>query len=316
MDTAIASAGFALALLCAVLMGYGVQRGATCAVSAMDEIVTYRRAGKLIAIVEAGLWVAGLLILLRVLGVTMAAPKGYTIGAWTILGGVLLGLGAWVNRACVFGTVARVGSGEWVYLLTPIGFVAGCFAAAPLVRAVAHAREPALSPVLAAADLLLLPFAVLVAWRLWQAAHATRRRALVSHIWSPHHATVVIGIAFVLMLLTVGTWAYTDALAEFAVGGMGATAWRLVLLGGLFLGSIVAGQAGGKAAPRPTLGGAARCLAGGMLLGAGGVLVPGSNDGLLLLGIPLLQPYAWVAFAAMIATIGAALLASRRLART
>ncbi len=315
METAIASAGFALALLCAVLMGYGVQRGATCAVSAMDEIVAHRRARKLIAIVEAGLWVAGLLILLRMLGVTMAAPKGYTLGAWTILGGVLLGLGAWVNRACVFGTVARVGSGEWVYLLTPVGFVAGCFAAAPLVRIVAHAREPALSPVLAAADLLLLPFAALAAWRLWQAARATRARALARHIWSPHHATVVIGIAFVVMLLTVGAWAYTDALAELAVGGMGATAARLILLVGLFAGSILAGRAGAGTAARPTFRGAARCLAGGLLLGAGGVLVPGSNDGLLLLGIPLLQPYAWVAFAAMIATIGAALLLSRPIAR-
>lgn len=313
MAVTIASAGFALALLCAVLMGYGVQRGATCAVSAMDEIVSHRRAGKLIAIVEAGLWVAGLLLLLRALGLTMAAPKGYTIGAWTILGGVLLGLGAWVNRACVFGTVARVGSREWVYLLTPVGFVTGCFAAAPLVRIVARAREPALSPVLAAADLLLLPFAALVAWRLWQAARATRRRELADHIWSPHHATVVIGIAFVAMLLTVGAWAYTDALAELAIGGMGATAARLVLLGGLFLGSILAGS--GKAAPRPTLGGAVRCFAGGMLLGAGGVLVPGSNDGLLLLGVPLLQPYAWLAFAAMIVTIAAALLISRTAAR-
>jgi toxin CptA len=44
----------------------------------------------------------------------------------TILGGALLGLGAYVNSACVFGAVARLGSGEWAYLATPLGFYAGC----------------------------------------------------------------------------------------------------------------------------------------------------------------------------------------------
>ncbi|MBO9711698.1 YeeE/YedE thiosulfate transporter family protein [Sphingomonas sp.] len=314
MAVVIASAGFALALLCAVTMGYGVQRGATCAVSAVDEIVNRRRAAKLAAIAEAALWVAGLLLLLRALGVTMAAPKGYALGAWTILGGMLLGFGAWVNRACVFGTVARVGSGEWVYLLTPLGFIAGCFAMAPVVHWIAPARAPVAPPLLAAPELLLLPFAALMLWRLWEAGHAMRRRDFARHIWSPHRATVVIGIAFVAMLLTVGAWAYTDALAELVLGGMGATAVRLILLAGLFGGSILAGQTNGAGMTRPTMRGAIRCFAGGMLLGAGGVLVPGSNDGLLLLGMPLLQPYAWAAFAAMTATIGAALLVSRRLA--
>jgi toxin CptA len=35
----------------------------------------------------------------------------------------------------------------------------------------------------------------------------------------------------------------------------------------------------------------------------GGLLVPGSNDSLILLGMPLLWSYAWVAFATMCAAI-------------
>ena len=38
----------------------------------------------------------------------------------------------------------------------------------------------------------------------------------------------------------------------------------------------------------------------------GTLLVPGSNDGLILVGMPLLWPYAWVAFATMCVAIGAA----------
>jgi toxin CptA len=39
----------------------------------------------------------------------------------------------------------------------------------------------------------------------------------------------------------------------------------------------------------------------------GSLLIPGSNDGLILIGIPLLRPYAWIAFIAMFATIAAAM---------
>jgi heme exporter protein D len=52
-----------------------------------------------------------------------------------------------------------------------------------------------------------------------------------------------------------------------------------------------------------------------VLMGWGSLLIPGSNDGLILIGIPLLRPYAWLAFASMIVVIAAALLAQRAWAR-
>ena len=39
-------------------------------------------------------------------------PAGYPLNRWTVVGGAMLGLGAYVNRACVFGAIARLGSGE------------------------------------------------------------------------------------------------------------------------------------------------------------------------------------------------------------
>jgi len=47
-------------------------------------------------------------------------------------------------------------------------------------------------------------------------------------------------------------------------------------------------------------------------MGWGSLLIPGGNDGLILVGMPLLWPYAWVAFAAMCATIAAALVVQAR----
>ena len=50
-------------------------------------------------------------------------------------------------------------------------------------------------------------------------------------------------------------------------------------------------------------------------MGAGSALIPGSNDGLILTGMPLLQPHAWIAIAAMGLTIAAGFAAERRAAR-
>ena len=84
---------------------------------------------------------------------------------------------------------------------------------------------------------------------------------------------------------------------------------RGLLLLALFGGALLGGWTAGRIKPaRPTLGAIARCLGGGFLLGLGGSLVPGANDGLILLGLPLLYPHAWLAFASMALTIAAALI--------
>ena len=63
-------------------------------------------------------------------------------------GGVLLGLGAVINGACVFGAVARFGSGEWAYAATPLGFLLG---------SIAFNRYVSVSSVLAGAPLICGP---------------------------------------------------------------------------------------------------------------------------------------------------------------
>jgi toxin CptA len=57
---------------------------------------------------------------------------------------------------------------------------------------------------------------------------------------------------------------------------------------------------------RVTLVQVTKCFAGGLLMGWGSLMIPGGNDGLILVGMPLIWPYAWVAFLTMCVTIGAA----------
>ena len=324
MDIVLTSLAFLIAALCAGVMGFAIQRGATCTVAAVDEVVSKRSFRRLTSLVEASVWVAGGLLVAQALHLLPRMPSGYPLNAWTVLGGALLGLGAFINRACVFGAIARFGSGEWAYLVTPLGFYQGCLSVGQVFSVTKHQKLPYGSPVLQAPAWIAALFLLFVAWRLarplWgraeDAANAPllqrARAALASRIWSPHAATTVIGITFFFMLMLVGAWAYTDVLAELARGMAASLVARCLLLLALLLGAAWGGWTAGRfRSTRITATQVLRCLVGGVLMGWGSLLIPGGNDGLILVGMPLLWPYAWVAFLVMCLSIGAAQLAQK-----
>jgi toxin CptA len=303
-------------------MGYAIQRGATCTVAAVDEVITQRSFARLLSLLEAALWVAGGLVVAEALHVLPKMPAGYAASAWTVIGGALLGLGAYVNGACVFGAIARFGSGEWAYLLTPFGFYLGCVSVGAVFGLPMPHQLDQASPVLAVSTWLALPFIAFASWRIvrgWRSGTGTTaarwHELVAAHVWSPHAATTVIGVTFVVMLLLVGGWAYTDVLAELARGmttSVGArTLLAIALLAGAALGGWTAGRFRSMRVDAPQV---ARCLAGGALMGWGSLLLPGGNDGLVLVAMPLAWPYAWLAFATMCVTIAIAQLAGRSFA--
>lgn len=302
----MSAAALIIALLSAGLMGMAIQRGATCMVAAVDEALVHRRLGRAGALAEAASWAVGLLAIARLGGLFKEIPAQFAISGWTVTGGVLLGLGAWVNRACVFGSIARIGSGQWAWLASPVGFFAGSLL--PLNGPSPSGAAPFTFP----AALAALVFACLFIWR----AFETGRSANVTeHLWHPHRATLLIGVTFVSTMLTVGMWAYTDALAALARPASGMDprlATRGAMVAVLLAGAVIGGRIAGTLRPeRPRFATALRCLAGGAMMGVGAMLVPGSNDGLIMLGMPLLQPHAWVAVITMTLTIASAIVLSR-----
>lgn len=326
MKLMLLSLSFAGALLCAAVMGFAIQRGATCAVAAVSEITSSRSCSRLRAMAEASLYVCGGLLIAQRLHLLPAMPSGYPVDGLTVLGGALLGLGAFINGACVFGAIARLGSGQWAYAATPLGYYAGCVG---LLALWPQAERPALaatSPVWGAAPLLTVLFLLFVGWRLlrlWQRARRhgapapleqTWHARVGARIWSPHHATTVIGVTFLLLLLLAGAWSYTEVLAELARGSAAMLPARALLSLGLLAGAILGGMsAGRREGPATSSAQCLRCFAGGAFMGWGGMLIPGGNDGLLLVGMPLLWPYAWVAFGTMCVTIALAQWLQRRL---
>jgi toxin CptA len=136
------------------------------------------------------------------------------------------------------------------------------------------------------------------------------RIAIASHLWSPRAATAVIGVTFLVMLLLVGAWAYTDVLAELARGMAANLIARTLLLVALFAGALIGGWTAGRfRGTAVSLAQLAQCFIGGLVMGGGSLWIPGGNDGLILVGMPLLWPYAWVAFLTMCISIGVAMIA-------
>lgn len=309
MDAMLKGAALALALVCATAMGFAIQRGGTCTVAAVEEWVGSRRCSRLLAIIEASIWVSGGLLLAREFGVPFVPPPAQALTGWTLVGAALLGLGALVNGACVFGTVARLGSGEWAYAATPVGFFLGCVSInAILVPSPVRLRPEWSNYLLTAPSWFAWLFALFAVARIVTSVRSpggdTLVEALGSRVWSPHAATVVIGISYLAMMLLAGAWAYSDVLAELARGMADGVSIRMLLAVALFLGAVLSGWLSGQwRHGTPTLITVGRAFSGGMLMAWGSLLTPGSNDGIVLIGMPLLLPHAWIAFATMCVVI-------------
>lgn len=317
MELAFDSLAFAASLLGAFVMGFAIQRGATCTVAAVDDLVTRRCPARLAALMEGALWVAGGLLLLRAFGFSML-PSGYALSGRTVGGAALLGFGAWVNRACVFGALARFGSGHWAQAWMPLGFFAGCLTFPHAFARTAPPELAAPSPVFDVPPAIALLLALVLAWRLARPVFAavpageSRWRRLGQGIWTPHAATTVIAVAFLVTLVLAGAWAYTDLLADLAAGRMARLAVRGALVAALLAGAVWGGWRSGQRRGVPvTAADSIRSLAGGWLMGWGTLAIPGSNDSLILVGMPLMWGYAWVAFLTMCAVIAAAIVVSR-----
>jgi toxin CptA len=82
----------------------------------------------------------------------------------------------------------------------------------------------------------------------------------------------------------------------------------LGLVGRLLGGAMFGGWRGVRWRPAwPAPGEWLRCFSGGAAMAPGSAFIPGSNEGLILVGMSLLWPYAWAAFLTMCASIAVAL---------
>lgn len=308
------SAAVVLGLVCAFVLGVAIQRGNTCTVAAVHDALVRKDRSTVVGLVEAMIGVAGILFLLHLTGhLGVDVPRAGITWA-TLVGGVALGVGAVCNGACATGTVARIGSGNLVFLLTPVGILAGAMVARRLAGVGlpdAHPRPVAAGMVAVVVVVVAAAFAVV------RIAGALRRRSgarIERRWWHPRTATAVIALAFVILTLAVGPWAYTDGIAQVAAGTVARPAQLALLVAALFGGALAAGlRRPDFMVTRPTPAAAVRCLIGGALIGVGLELVPGAHDSLTLLGVPTGSPSAVVGLGVtVVVVVGLVLVLERR----
>jgi uncharacterized membrane protein YedE/YeeE len=308
-----------LAIPLAFVVGFALRRGSVCMVEGTRQAIVLGRPLRLRAFVvaagTAGVIILPLSWLLPQTG--MLAPRFPITGA-TLAGGVLFGIGARINGGCQFGTLGRLAGGELDYAVTCLAAVAGAILAMRTTMLAGSGESLLMHPSIPGFATLAV-FAALAApacrKRYWRnLARALRSRASPL---SPIPAMLVVGTVGGVLYTLAGSWTIGSLLNREGAWLLGdaanhadakAVAGALALLAGALYAAIWTRKF--RLRP-PTLAALTRNAPGGLLMGAGAALVPGGNGTLLLYAMPSASPGAWIAFAAMTASIALTFLPHR-----
>jgi uncharacterized membrane protein YedE/YeeE len=315
-----------IACILALILGFAAHRASICTVRAVAEF-THSGTGYMFAsIVKSALWVFAITIpVFLLLPQTAGGLTGWQLTFTAIFGGLLFGIGAGINGACAYATMARMVDGEIGMLLTVIGFALGVLLFVALIGAGTLLR-PAPAPSQLPGAMPIAPYivAVLSVLGLYEAARLWRSRpagtTLHSLVGAPAYrlstAALLMGLAGGLILLLFGSAGYTTTFQQVVEAHAGARPmppygrWLVLgaVLSGMFASTLQRGSFRIDWRPRLSW---LRNILGGILMGLGCALLPGGNDALILYGIPGLSPHALPAYAALLLGIFMALLTMR-----
>jgi uncharacterized protein len=291
-----------IAMLCGFVFGYATNQGSTCAVAAARTLVDRGQAQMLLGFaVAVG---AAALVFLPLAAFAVVPVQLYTgtaPGLALVAGAALLGIGAHINGACLFGSLARFGDGELRFAVLPVGLAIGFLLASRLLptdlpRSPPLAADPVLRQWLLAVYVVILAggFVALRGYHRGEGAKARR--------WPLRRAMVLLGISGALLYALAPGWSYADAVkrevtpaAVMMMAGIG-----VPVLAATIAGAVAAGFAARSFRvrwPRPRL--LLRSLGGGTLMAFGATLVPGGNDSLLLAALPVGSTGGALAFTVM-----------------
>ncbi len=289
------------------LIGYSSQRSSVCMVRAAREVIERRRVHRLAGFLLAA---ASAMLIMAIADRLGASPFTTIIGAridrFAIAGGVLFGLGSWINGHCAVGTLAALTSGRLSRLATLAAMFCAAIVLGPSMSKAALMlpdRAPLVSPLVGHALLALtigVVLAGLAATYVYRRLGWRRPRGG----WSPLVAMTVIGVSSGVLFALDQHWVYTSRLAELADGEPVFTIGKMAGPAALIVGMVVASLLSGMF--QLQMGEIREWLSasgGGLLMGLGATLVPGGNDAMLFTGVPLLLPNLLIAYAAFFATL-------------
>jgi uncharacterized membrane protein YedE/YeeE len=320
-------------IVCSILaavLGFAAHRASICTVRAVAELTHARTGYMFVSIAKSALWVFAITLPVFLLAPqTASGLSGWQLTVTAISGGLLFGIGAGINGACAYATMARMIDGEIGMLLTVVGFAIGVLLFVLLLDTGLLVR-PVAAPSQVSGVLHLAPYvwALLIALglyeliRLWRGRPdgATLRQLVLAPAYRLSTAALLMGFAAGVIFLVFGSPGYTTTFQQTIEAHLGTRPMppygRWVLLGAVLFGMLASTLQRGsfRIDFRPRLAWL-RNIFGGVLMGLGCALLPGGNDALILYGIPGLSPHALPAYAALIIGIFGALVTMRALFR-
>ncbi len=297
-----------LTVILLFVAGYTTQRASVCAVAAAEEIARDRRANRLLgALLSAAVSTIVLAAVAVAHQPVFAMFTGHAVMMTTLLGGVLFALGAWVNGRCAMGTLAELAAGNAPRLATIVGMFAGVALGVGIVRrSLGAMMDLAERPSLAATvpPVTMLAGAVGVSIALYWLLRRGLRGAPPPRFWHPAAAVTVAGVASGLLFALNRRWPYTSLIGDLATDQAALWSGPTILALIVLAGSCAAAVNGGLFAWRPgTMQDWVRAIAGGLGMGIGASLVPGGNDSMLYMGLPLALPNLAIAYLTCITTL-------------
>jgi uncharacterized membrane protein YedE/YeeE len=321
--------GIATLVLCCVLagiLGFAAHRASVCTVRAVAEYTHSGTGHMMVSIGKSVLWVFALTIpVFFLMPQTAAGIGGWQLTGLAIIGGLLFGIGAAVNGACAYSTMARMVDGEIGMLLAVAGFALGVGGFVFLLGGQVLARPapapglvPAVLPYSGILAALLLSWAVYEFLRLWRTRPKDKslRRLILAPQYRLSTAAMLIGLCAATIFLLFGSPGYTTTFQQVVEGYLGTRDWpqhgRWIVLGAVLFGMLSSTwqRRSFRIDWRPRWSWL-RNILGGAMMGFGTALLPGGNDALVLYGIPSLSPHALPAYLALVVGIVVALLTMR-----
>jgi len=290
----------ALLLVLSFALGSVLSRLSLCAVAGVQQLIGARDgSGAQRLALAASAAGATLLLLALALPGRVLLPGHAPFHAGIIGGGLLLGVGALLNGGCYLGSVLYLGCGNLNFLFTLAGIACGSRWTESVTARMSTVGALRVS-------MGSLPLAGLAVFALVLLVLLGRRR--LEGRWLAAAAGLLGGLVYARH----PGWSYGAVLESLTHGALGAMDWlgnlsALLLFAGALAGAWLRGR---FRLLRPSWPRSLRCLAGGMVMGCGAVQVPGGNDMLLLWAIPGLTNYGLLAYASMLAAIGAGVAAA------
>ena len=282
--------GIALLGVLGFVLGFALNHGSICTVIATTELVSEKRPARFLALFEAAVWGA---LVYAILVMAPTIQQGWSTLGYLVPAALLFGIGTYVNGACVFGSVGHFGNGQIDFGFAFLGMVAVFYIESQLDlfpdQPPSSASLP-LGPVFLAVVLLAI-----LALRLGTSLRTESNFRQLT--WS----MAAVGITFTLLAVLAPGFSITATIGNIVSIPVGGAVIALCLFAGSFVAARMRTQ---RVTLRwPTIDDVLRRTFGGVLMGMGAVLIPGGNDTLLLIGLPMGAWQAALAYVLLVAPL-------------